>query len=464
MNETTTWARPGEPTPGRRPESRGPIHSTEADAETTMQIAHPSHVRNPQTNLRGFLRLLWRRRLTVILVIIVIAAGVGIGLAAAPRQYTAVTQVAATASAQPNGSTPNFTDLLGTLANVATSRPVLDQVHEALPERSVAQLQDEVSAEVLFGTVIVQVRVTDANPRIAAQVANGVATLLPQHDPTNGSLVLTVTEPAVVPSTYSSPDLQVSILAGALLALVLAVIAAVVRDRAARTVDSAEDVAAGTGTAVLGVLPEPREPEGLAAAESRSPDFVALRALRVALEFASIEQPTRSLVVAPAVSDPWGGWLEVNLATALADVGHRVLLIDANRVDRRRHPLFDYPEAPGLYDLLSGTVALEDAVVCGPVDDVAIIPLGCADEAAPSLLEMRFRQLLEEIDEKYDVILIRSAPINDSDDARIMAIDGGLLLAVPSGRVRPAALGLAMQNLSSVRTRFLGSVIVGGRA
>lgn len=430
-----------------------------------MQIAHPNQIaRTPQTNLRGFARLLWRRRITLALVILLVAAGVAIGLVVAPRQYTAVTRVAATASPAASDSSPNFTDLLGTLANVAKSRPVLEQVQHALPARSVEQLQDEVDARVLYGTVIVQVRVTDRDPKIAAQVANAVATLLPQHDPTNGSLALSVTEPAVVPQGYSSPDMKISILAGALLALVLAVAAAVVRDRVARTLDTADEVAAATGTAVLGLLPRPLEADGMAAVDSGSPDFVALRSLRVALEFASIEQPTRSLVVAPAAPDPWGGWLEVNLAASLADVGHRVLVIDANRVDRHRHPVIDLPGAPGLYDTLSGTVSLEEATVCGPVDGVAILPIGNADVAAPSLLEMRFRRLLEEIDAEYDVILIRSAPINDSDDARIMAIDGGLLLAVPSGRVRPHALDLAMQNLAGVRTRFLGSVIVGGRA
>jgi len=430
-----------------------------------MQIAHPTQIaRAPQTNLRGFARLLWRRRITLALVILLVAAGVGIGLVAAPREYTAVTRVAATASPAASDSSPNFTDLLGTLANVAKSRPVLEQVQHALPTRSVDQLQDEVDARVLFGTVIVQVRVTDRDPKVAAQVANAVATLLPQHDPTNGALALSVTEPAVVPHAYSSPDMRISILAGALLALVLAVAAAVVRDRVARTLDTVDEVAAATGTSVLGLLPRPQHAEGMAAADSGGRDFVALRSLRVALEFASIEQPTRSLVVAPAAPDPFGGWLEVNLAASLADVGHRVLVIDANRVDRHRHPVIDLPGAPGLYDTLSGTATLEEATVCGPVDGVAILPIGNADVAAPSLLEMRFRRLLEEIDAEYDVILIRSAPINDSDDARIMAIDGGLLLAVPSGRVRPHALDLAMQNLAGVRTRFLGSVIVGGRA
>jgi Mrp family chromosome partitioning ATPase len=211
------------------------------------------------------------------------------------------------------------------------------------------------------------------------------------------------------------------------------------------------------------VIPRPQDVAGVPVTDPASAEYGALRALRVALEFASTERPTRNLIVAPAVSDPGTGWLSVNLAIALADVGHRVLLIDADRTCRRRHPVLDTAAHPGLYDMLAGTVSLDAARLGGPVEGVSVVPLGNVDLAAPSLLEMRFRTLLAEIDEKYDVILIQAAPLTESDDARIMATGGGLLLTAPLGRVRPAALAGVMRAVQEARIRVMGAVLVGAR-
>ncbi|WGL51004.1 Wzz/FepE/Etk N-terminal domain-containing protein [Nocardioides sp. BP30] len=413
--------------------------------------------------VRGFFAVLWRRRLVAGLMLVVVAAAVAAVLALTPRQYTAAARVAATPPASLTQSPAGYDDLLGTLADVAHSRPVLEQVQRAVPSRSLAQLQREVRGSVVYGTVLIQVSVTDQDARLAAQIANAVAAALPAHDPGQGGLDLTTTQPATVPDSFASPDVPVVVLAGALLALALAVGAAFVYDRAARTVDTAEEVAEETGAGVLGVIARPTDAKGVPALEPGSREFPSLRALRVALEFASVHRPTRSLVVAPAATDPWAGWLEVNLAVTLAEVGHRVLLVDANRSAKHRHPVFDTTSLPGLYDILAGTVSLDGARLTGPVDGVTVVPLGNVDLAAPSLLEMRFGAFLDEIDEKYDVVLIHAAPVTESDDARIMAIGGGLVLTVPAGRVRPRVLATAVQLLRDVDTRVIGTVVHGAR-
>jgi Mrp family chromosome partitioning ATPase len=431
---------------------------------TMSQLASTRDAHRSGTiGLRGFLALLWRRRLVTLLVLVLVAAAVAAGLSLAPRGYTAVARVAATPPQSLAQTPANYDSLLGTMANVAASRPVLTEVQQAVPSRSLQQLQDEVRGSVIFGTVIVQVSVTDHDPVVAAQIANAVVNALPAHDPSHGFFVLSTTEPATVPTTFSSPDIKVAALAGALLAIALAVGAAIGWDRVARTVDTADEVADTTGGAVLGVVPRPQDARAVPATNAASREFPALRALRVALEFASSDRPTRTMVVAPAAADPWGGWLEVNLAVALADVGHRVLLVDANRTERRRHPVLDAPDGPGLYDLLAGSVSLDGVVREGPVDGVGVVPLGNPDLAAPSLLEMRFRALMEEIDEKYDVVLIHAAPVTESDDARIMAIDARLLLTVPVGKVKLRSLENAVADLRSVSTDVVGTVVLGIR-
>ena len=418
------------------------------------------------TNARQIWRVMWRRRGIIALVALLVAGVVGVGLLTAHRQYAAIAKVAATPPVGATQSPANYTDMLGTLASVASSRPLLAQVSQEVGTRTVTQLQDSVTGSVVTGSLLIQVRVTDADPAVAARVANFVVAALQMHDPSRGWFVMTATEPAVVPTTFTSPNIKVTALAGLVLALALGAGAALGYDKFARTVETSEDVTASGGSGVLGLLPRPSDAAGLPALDSTTPEFASLRALRIALEYASSENPTRCLVVAPVVADPWSGWLEVNLAVALADVGHRVLLIDANRSNRsgQRHPALESAGAFGVYEVLAGDVDLAQATVPGPVERVTVLPLGNPDIAAPTLLEMRFRRMIADIDPGYDVILVHSGPVTDSDDARIMAIDNGMLLTVPSGRVKPATLHGAVAGLNAVRTNVVGTVLFGKRS
>ena len=413
--------------------------------------------------LRALGMLVWRRRGVVLLVFAIVANVVAAGLVVADREYTASARVAATPPPELSTSPASYSDLLGTVADVARSRPLLEEVSSRVSGRSVERLRDEVEGEVVAGTVIIQVSVQDTDPDRAAEIANLVVELLPEHDPSNGSFEFKVTEDAVVPQDFSSPNIPVTALAGLILALLVAIVAAVVADRMFRTVTEPEEMGEVTDTAVLGVIPRPAEPDTVPALDPRTEEFQALRALRIAIEFASAEDPTRLLVVTSASSaDPWAGWLEVNVAAALAEVGHRVLVVNADR-DSQVHPALEAPGEQGLYDVLAGGCELLDAVVDGPTEQVDVLPLGQAHLAAPSLLEMRFRGLLEETEETYDVVVVHAASVASSEDARIMAIHGAMLLTVPSGRVHPRYVRRAADHLRMIRLRVLGTVLLGVR-
>ncbi|MFJ9314441.1 AAA family ATPase [Pimelobacter simplex] len=415
--------------------------------------------------VRGGLRaagaLLWRRKWVVLLVFALVANVVAAGLVLAEREYTATARIAVTPKAELPPSAVSYNDLLGTIADVAASRPLLDEVAGKISGRSAPRLADEVRGEVVEGTVIVQVSVRDTDPDKAARIANLVVEALPAHDPSNGSFDYHVTESAVAPGTFSSPNIPLTSLAGLVLALLLAAAAAVAADRMFRTVTDPDEMGEVSETTVLGVIPKPADPDGVPALELDAEEFQSIRALRIAVEFASAEDPSRLLVVASASgSDPWAGWTEINLATALAEVGHRVLVVNADR-DGAVHPALDSPGEPGLYDVMAGTCTFEEAVIVGPTPQVHVLPVGHAHLAAPSLLEMRFRGLLQDTEDAYDVVIAHAPPVSGSEDARIMAIHGAMLLTVPSGRVHPRFVRRAAEHLRGIRLRILGSVLLG---
>lgn len=438
------------------------MSTTHAVPAEYVDRPEPSAVRG---SARALGALLWRRRWIVALVVILVANGVAAGLVLADREYTASARIAVTPRADLPPSTVDYTDLLGTVADVGRSWPLLEEVADRVPGRSADQLRDDVEGKVVEGTVIVQVAVTDTDAERAARTANLILELLPANDPAGGAFAYHVTEDAVVPDEPSSPNVPVAALAGLVLAFLLAIVAAIVVDRLFRTVSDAEEMGELADTPVLGVIPKPAAPRQASAIDYWAPEFQSIRALRIAVEFASAEDPSRLLVVTSAgTSDPWAGWIEVNLAVALAEVGHRVLVVDTSG-DPDVHPALRAPSGePGLYDVLAGEVDLVDAVREGPTEDVDLLAVGQAHLAPPSLLEMRFDGLLESTEGSYDVVLVHAAPVASSEDARIMAIHGALLLTVPSGSVHPRTVQRAAEHLREIQLRILGSILVGVRA
>lgn len=413
--------------------------------------------------VRMLLAAVWRRRWLALAVLLLDFAAVALALFVAPKGYTASSTI--TAAPQPSliSSTGNLTDLETTLAQIVNSRSVLTDVQRRIgAHRSVATLRDEVSGQLVTGTVLIRITVVDQDPHTAADIANTVADVLPAHDPSGGLFLFTRLDHADAPPTFSTPNVRIIALAGVVLGVVLAVAAALIRDAAAGTVDSAEDLREVAGTDVFGAVARPRDPSRLTALDE---DALAFRALRVGLEFAGSDEPTRILVMAPAVPDGQDQWLAVNLAVALAQVRHRVLLVDTQLERKSRHPaLAAAADAPGLYDLLRGATTPQRAVVAGPVDGVQVLPVGDPGAAAPSdLVEMCFHDIIAKLSCDYDVVLVSAPSPTVSDDASVMAVGGKLLIAVPGRRVRAKALRQLVDELQAVRLRIVGCVLIGAR-
>lgn len=416
-------------------------------------------------NGRSFLVALWRRRWPALLVLVVEMAAVIVWLSLSPKEYTATTRFTVTPSATLLQSPGDFTSLELTLAAIVNSPPVMQEVSDKLHGvRSASVLEQEVTGALETGTLIVEIRVVDEDPTVARDVANTTFAVIPAFDPSGGLFLFASAGAATTPTTFSTPDVKLVLLAGFGLGILLAIATALIRESAVGTVDTEEQLRDTTGAETLGELSRPADVSALSVVEPGSGFVAEFRALRVALEFASSEQPARTVVLASAVPDSTDAWLGVNLAVALADVAHRVLLIDADFRDRPRHPALNFPDRPGLSDVLAESASLREAIVAGPVDGMHILPIGRADSAtAANLVELRFHRVMSQVDNAFDIVLVLAAPPTQSEDARVMAVGGTLVLTVPAGRVRTKQLRRMIASLQRVNIAILGTVLVGTR-
>src|SRR4051812_19988257 len=116
---------------------------------------------------------LWRQRPLVAAVLLVTGAGVAAGLALAPKTYAATATVSA--ATVPGVAGTDADALRATLAELASSRGVVDAVrHQVRVERSDDQLRRSIHGEWVRDTVLVDITVEDRDPDAAAEIANAV--------------------------------------------------------------------------------------------------------------------------------------------------------------------------------------------------------------------------------------------------------------------------------------------------
>src|ERR1035437_4684757 len=162
------------------------------------------------------------------------------------------------------------------------------------------------------------------------------AALLPNLN-ANSSNLVTVVEPAVVPTAPSSPRTLLNVLLAAVLGLLAAVGIAFLVEYLDDSIASSEDVHEVTGLPTLGVVPamkgDPKRSEIYrleTLLNPRSPVAETYRALRTNIQFASVDAPLHTLLVTSSVPKEGKTTTAGNLAIVFAQGGSRVLLVDAD--------------------------------------------------------------------------------------------------------------------------------------
>jgi len=414
---------------------------------------------------------LWRQRPLVVLILVITGVAVAAGILLAPKSYAATATISA-AEAPGVARTDDPDALRATLAELANSRGVVDLVRDRIAtDRSVADLRRSIQGDWVRGTILVTITVQDRDPDAAAAIANAVSDLLVRGavvDRLAGpsltrSLVLTSSDPARPPDSFTSPDLRLSVALGLLLAVGLASAAAVWRDRRTHTVDDAAAVEEAATAPLLAHLTPPQDLSAMPALRPGTGEADLFRHLRLALE-AQAEAGSPRVVLAGITSGDVNVWIGANVALALAGDGRRVLLVDGRMGDGYGTPVEDAPDTPGLYDVLLGA-DLETAMSPGPVDLLEVLPAGThGDASIPELIAQRFVSVMDSAATEFDNVVVIGPPLDESDDARAMSVDGSIVLALVEGSVSSTALRLHADRIRAAGARLLGVVLVAKRS
>jgi polysaccharide biosynthesis transport protein len=429
--------------------------------------------------LRQYVRILRKRWLLVLS--IVVLATLAAGLLAWTRTpiYEARTQLFVATGGVPDDLSERYQGGLFAQQRVRSYAQIVDsplvtrRVIEKLGlDLTPEELGAKISAEAPIDTVLINVTARDESAERAQAIANALGeefrsfvTTVESPDGSPSSPVgVSVTRPAELPESPSSPQYPVYLAFGLLFGLVLGIGIPVLRELLDDRIRDADAAAAASGAPVLGAIandPKVRRRPLVVARDPQSPRAEAYRRLRTNLR-PSVDQGLRAFVVSSAVESEGKTLVVANLGVAFAEAGYRVVLVDADLRRPRLAEMLGLRPSPGLTDVLSDDLPLE--TVLQAWQGGAALDLLSSGRPATNPGELlgseRFAAVLRRLTDRADVVLLDAPALLPAADAAVVgAAASGVLVVARAGSTRREELETATKLLGAAGGRVLGVVL-----
>ena len=200
--------------------------------------------------------------------------------------------------------------------------------------------------------------------------------------------------------------------------------------------------------------------------QPRSPQTEAFRNLRTALLFNRRYEACRVIQLTSPGPDDGASTIAANLAVSIAQLGRRVLLIDANLYRPRQQQIFGIDSEKALSSTFTAGRPMSEAIHATAVDNLWLLPAGALLADDEFFASPRFAKLLASVRDEYDVVLIDTEPLLAVSDSCVIAaqVDAVVMALKPTRDSRWRA-ERALEVLDGLGVQPIGLVVngVGGK-
>ncbi len=184
------------------------------------------------------------------------------------------------------------------------------------------------------------------------------------------------------------------------------------------------------------------------------------RTIRANLQFSSIYHQYQTLLITSPGYTEGKSVTAANLAISLAQLGKKILLVDADLRKPSLHTLFQLEHSIGLSDVLTGETTIEGAVIQTDVQGLEILTSGSiSNHPADLLSSSKLDQMIDIVKKKYDWVLFDSSPILDVTDGRLLANRcKGTVLVIRKGKTKSHEAKEAKRLLDLAHATCLGVI------
>jgi succinoglycan biosynthesis transport protein ExoP len=274
---------------------------------------------------------------------------------------------------------------------------------------------------------------------------------------------------ASIPSQQSAPNVMLNLALGIVLggiAGVGVIFLLAMLDTGIRTEDDIErkigvpHVAsiAFLGAGMLRKLVTGKDPAAYIRQKPLSAFAEAFRNLRSSIKFADIDQTPKVIVITSALPGEGKTTVSECLAMVSAMSETRTIIVDCDL--RRRQMTLDMRLTPdvGLVEVLAGDASLDDAIVPSKSPNLAMLPLVKADFSPRDLFgTVAFDELLVELRDRYDLVILDTAPVLAVTDTKTIARKAdGTVFVVRWRKTAAVTARRAIESITKAHGRVFG--------
>lgn len=191
-----------------------------------------------------------------------------------------------------------------------------------------------------------------------------------------------------------------------------------------------------------------------------SPMSESYRRLRINVVYANPDKEYKVLMVTSATKGEGKSTVAANLAVTFSEAEKNVLVIDLDLRRPTQHKIFGENREPGLTDSLFETVKLSDIIRSSIAPNVDLLTVGKkTPEPATVLDSKRLKQLIDKLKDRYDHIILDTAPYGIiSDSASLLRLVDGIVVVSRFNTTTKRELSFTLEGLRHLNADVLGFV------
>ena len=368
--------------------------------------------------------------------------------------------------------------LVSTYSKLITSRTLVQKV--------IANLNLNLNEGAIIGsttvsrveqTQLIQIRVRNTNPELACKIANEIAKVFSEQikDIYNINNVYIVDKAIPSGTPYNinhKKDLGISALIGFVLSSGLILLYYLLDN----TVKSEEQLEENIGVKNLINIPLEKKQKNkisseiIAYSDPKSIISETFRTLRTNVQFSNTNsKDAKTFLITSCFQSEGKSYVSANLAITFAQVGKKVILVDADMRKGRQAKVFNLPSNRGLSNYISnldenGVELNEDLgkfIKETEVPNLNVITSGTVPPNPSELLSSpKLEKMIEELKKCYDIIIFDGAPIVPITDSLILArMLGSTIIVTLYNKTKKDDLKKVKNGIESVGGKILGTCI-----
>ena len=187
----------------------------------------------------------------------------------------------------------------------------------------------------------------------------------------------------------------------------------------------------------------------------------AYRTLRAGILLSRAEEPPRTLLFTSGVHAEGKTSTTLNTAVTFAQMGVRVLVIDADLRRPSCHKALGMKGGPGLSEVLTGQRKVERLIKRTTVDNLHLLSSGTIPPNPAELIgSIKMHEVLTALRTQFDYVFIDSPPVMPVSDALLLAkMVDGVVMVIGGQETPKKVVKEARARLTYARAKILGTVL-----